>query len=152
MPQPSHLAVITATWDLVPAAALTELIREQSEHWRVSLVAGKADAAVALYGGDASLLPPPPRPAAVTAMPDGLVGRAAIREFVEGYIQILVDKPVLEATEIIQLGETVAEIGIWVALHVTGPGTDPEQSDGYYFRLWRQDTSGDWKIWRETFN
>jgi ketosteroid isomerase-like protein len=152
MPQPSHLAAITPASDLVQAAAITDLIREQTEHWRVSLVAGNADAAIALYCGDASVLPPPPRPVAVTAMPDGLVGRAAIGEFVEGYIQILVDKPVLEATEILQLGETVAEIGIWVATHVTEPGATPEQSDGYYFRLWRQDTNGDWKIWRETFN
>lgn len=134
------------------AASLEQIIRSRSEEWRTGLAARNAAAVVALYCGDASLLPAPPRPVSVTAMPDGLVGRGAIQEFIEGYIQVLVDKSLLEATEIAQLGDALLESGVWVATHVSEPGGEPAQSDGYYLRLWRQDDSGDWKIWRETFN
>jgi uncharacterized protein (TIGR02246 family) len=116
-------------------------IEAASRRWKSALDARDADAAAGLYHDDAVLLPPGG---------DAIEGAAAIRGFIEAYLEILIAKDELRTTEAAALGDGAFEIGTYHGTHRIEGRTIPDR--GKYLRIWKQDADGSWKIHREMFN
>lgn len=106
--------------------------------------AGDAAGVAALYTMDAALLPPEE---------SRVDGRTAIGTYWQGAIDAGITDLDLKAVEVLEAGDTAAEIGHWaMSIPAEDEGEEQVSVSGKYIVLWHHDQDGAWRVYRDIWN
>jgi uncharacterized protein (TIGR02246 family) len=112
-------------------------IGKMSQAWEKAYNAGDAAGVAALYGKEATLMPPNAEPAS---------GASAIRTFFDGDVKAGA-KNALTMQDVTGSGDYAVETGKWVATTADGKHLD----HGAYVTVYKK-ADGGWKIYRDIWN
>ena len=112
-------------------------ITKMSDAWEKAYNAGDAAGVAALYGKDATVMPPNAEPAS---------GSSAIRTFFDGDVKSGA-KNELTTEDVSGAGDYAVETGKWVATSADGKHLD----HGKYVTVYKK-ADGGWKIYRDIWN
>jgi uncharacterized protein (TIGR02246 family) len=112
-------------------------ITKMSQAWEKAYNAGDAAGVAALYGKDATLMPPGVDPAS---------GSSAIKAFFDGDVKSGA-KNALTTEDVTAAGDYAVETGKWVATSAEGKHLD----HGKYVTVYKK-ADGGWKIYRDIWN
>jgi uncharacterized protein (TIGR02246 family) len=128
----------------VDAAAMRDTIAAREREWSASFVAGDAAAIANLYSEHGATIEP---------AGEWRRGREAIAAGMKTQLDTLnvttrEDLP----EEVIVAGDYVVEFGRYSYAATTKMGNKPVSGAGRYVVLWRKDTDGQWRIYRDLGN
>ena len=124
-------------------AAVKSAIASETAKFATAINTGKAADAAATYAEDAMILPPGS---------DVITGRAAIKEYFAAWIALKPTDFKLTTVEVEVHGDIAIERGTY-SMKLTPPGaTAPVPDNGKYLVVWKKQSDGSWKDYREAYN